>query len=310
MIYLYFFDIITDINRKNIKIDYILPGGNDAMRIIKGVYDTTPKKIIFTDEIDSFYQEYSEDYLNFYNIQTLHRIEKENSLLFLDIINETKNLQTSGNINELSYVKIKKCIGAYLSNTQSLLNSLERLTSKAIFKQITNTIHSNHIEYQLCYELRNIEQHGNFNNALSISIEKGKVCILIDKNKMIENYNLKEKHKSLLDLFPEKIDLIEQLNAYYNCQLEIINWLFIDIYNDEQQQRLLTIANTYAINNILYVADDDKITYATDGKELRTLKFLQIDIDDIIQNIDLYKNHSFRTLKLGDTINYKNFFEF
>ena len=80
------------------------------MRIIKGAYGTTPKKIIFTDEIDSFYQEYSEDYLNFYNLQTLHRIEKENSLLFLDIINETKNLQTSGNINELSYVKIKKCI--------------------------------------------------------------------------------------------------------------------------------------------------------------------------------------------------------
>lgn len=280
------------------------------MRILKSITGTTPKKIIYTDIIDSFYQEFNDDYLNFYKIQSLNRLEKENTLLCLDVINEIKNLQNSGKVDELAYIKIKKCIGAYLSNTQSLLNSLERLTTKVVFKKITNTIHSNHIEYQLCYELRNIEQHGNFNNSLRISIDKGKACILIDRNKMIQNYNLRDKHKSLLNSFPKRIDLIEQLNAYYNCQLEIINWLFIDIYNDERQQRLLAIARNYAINNILYVADDDKVTYATDGKELRTLKFLQIDIEDIIHNITLYKNHSFRTIKLGDNINYKNFFEY
>ena len=76
------------------------------MRILKSITDTIPKKIIYTDIIDSFYQEFNDDYLNFYKIQSLNRLEKENTLLFLDVINEIKNLQNSGKVDELAYIKI------------------------------------------------------------------------------------------------------------------------------------------------------------------------------------------------------------
>lgn len=279
------------------------------MRIINFSKDKNGYTMIsLGKELSEIYPNFDKEFKNFQTINQLLQIKDENFLLFQDIIKLYKTLYSTRNIDEISYMQMKKYIKSYLGNTQSFLTSLQKFINKDKFKIITNTIHFYHIEYQFCYELRNISQHNKLNISIAETNNK-QIKILVNKNELLDDFNItKEKIKKLFDLYPETIDLIPQLNSFFNCQCEIANWVILENYNAKQHKNLLTFAKTYSNENSLYLGNQNDISSKINEPRKMNMSLTKIEIEKINRNIEICEKCPQQNFSLGHIFNYFNYF--
>ena len=259
------------------------------MKIIKG-YGTNNISIN-EEDIEQEYLEFTSDMDNFNKCRRLIQTYVENEMLFRDIIdclNSFTNLPTPTSY-EHSYYKLIKVINAYLSNSQSFLSAIDKIIGKTSFKEITNQVYDKYTEYQFCYELRNVLQHSGF--TINITIEDNSYIRIFINKKDFWGINVKNKVKTLLDTYPEQIDLLKELNGFHNAQCEILQKIYLELYNSDAHKRLIDFHTKNTELRFLYIGDYQSATN-DEGIETLKLNFLHFDREKILENIKFYEDRS------------------
>lgn len=245
---------------------------------------------ICEDDIEQKYTEFPADMDRFNVCCDLIATYNENNILFGNIVsclNDIKN-RLNAYVYEQSYDKLKIVINAFLSNLQPFLSAIKKHISKTAFENITHNAYDNHMEYQFCYELRNASQHKGFN--LHVTIENhSNIKVFIDKKDLLEDIHLTAKTKVLLNKYLEQIELLNELNGFYNAQCEILKKAYLEVFNVDAHTRLLNFHIQNTDERFLYIGDYIRGEDDT-GKETLKLNYLHFDRQKILSNIDFFKD--------------------
>ncbi len=258
------------------------------MKVIK--FNNNHEMFLYGEDIEQQYLQFSSDMDNFNICDNLIQTYIENKMLYCDVINCLNSI--SGELSPYAfnqpYSKLKKAINAYLSNLQPFLSAIGKNFDKEALDNITHNVYDNHKEYQFCYELRNVLQHKGFNIHISIENDT-KLKIYIDKNELLEDFNIKAKTKELLKSYLEQIELMNELDGFYNAQCEILQKAYLELYDNDAHKRLLDFHIHNADTQFLYVGDYQS-GINDEGKETLNVQFLHFDRNKILDNIRFYAN--------------------
>lgn len=241
------------------------------------------------EDIEQEYLEFTSDMDNFNKCRSLIQTYIENEMLFHDIIDcldsfKTLPIPTS---YDCAYHQLRKVINAYLSNSQSFLSAIDKKIGKANFKKITNQVYDEYAEYQFCYELRNVLQHSGF--TINVTIENNRYIRIYINKKDFWGINVKDKIITLLNSYPEQIDLIKELNGFHKAQCEILQKGYLGLYNSDAHKRLIDFHTRNTDIRFLYIGDYQSATN-DEGLETIKLNFLHFDREKILENIKFYKD--------------------
>lgn len=258
------------------------------MKIIK---QNTPNTIsICEEDIEKHYLELPSDMDNFNRCYDLIQLYNENKILFGNINSCLHDIKNEPNyyIFEQIYDKVRIAINAFLGNLQPFLSTIRKRIDKTAFETITHNVYDHSIEYQFCYDLRNVLQHkgSDFYTSLKNNTD---VKVIIDKKDILEDIKIKAKTKVLLNNYPDNIELIKELNGFYNAECEILKKAYLEIFNIDSHTRLLTFHTQNADNRFLYIGDSIR-SVNDDNKEVVKFKFQYFDKQKILSNIAFYED--------------------
>ncbi len=257
------------------------------MKIIKR--NASDKISICEDDIEQYYPEFSSDINNFNKCHDLIKIYNENEVFFCNInscLNDIKN-EPFDYIFEQPYDKVKMAINAFLGNLQPFLSSIQKRINQTAFENITHSVYDHYIEYQFCYELRNVLQHKGSDFYTTIE-NNTHIKVIINKKDLLEGINIKAKTKELLNNYSDQIEIIKELNGFYYAECEILKKAYLEVFNIDIHTRLLSFHTQNTDNQFLYIGDYIR-SVNDDSKETIKLNFLHFDKQKILSNLAFYE---------------------
>lgn len=257
------------------------------MKIIK--QSTSDKISICEDDIEKYYLEFSSDMDNFNKCQDLIKIYNENKVLFCNIdscLNDIKN-KPYDYIFEQPYDKVKMAINAFLGYLQPFLSTIQKRITKTAFENITHSVYDHYIEYQFCYELRNVLQHKGSDFYTTIE-NNTHVKVIINKKDLLGGIKTTAKTKELLDNYSDQIEIINELNGFYYAECEILKKAYLEVFTIDAHTRLLSFHTQNTDNQFLYIGDYIR-GVNDDSKETIKLTFLHFDKQKILSNLAFYE---------------------
>lgn len=143
-------------------------------------------------------------------------------------------------------------------------------------------------------------------------IYKIPIKVITFKENLLDNFNItKKKIINIFDKLPNEIDLLPHLNELFMIQSEMIEWIFIKIYDVEAYIRFIKYLSYFKCDNISLALQKNKkeITNEEGTKELHA-KLTFLEIDKYKERIKLYNSSKLRNVKFGFNFEYINQFDF